>query len=599
MYWACILITCIQLTYCKVLVPPTTVLDWWQNSIVYEIFPLSFKDSNGDGSGDFKGITEKLDYIVDLGVTAIWLTPFFESPLESGGYDITNYLDVQHIFGTLDDFKDLLNTAHSKNLKVIMDFVPNHTSNKHIWFEKSANNETDYADYYIWRDAKNQEEVIKNNATPIVPNNWQMICDDASAWTWHKTRKQFYFAQFIKNLPDLNFRNKNVHKEMKNILNFWIQLGIDGIRVDALRHVYEREDLGDEPILDEHMALNYNNLDHTYTTDQDEIYDLIKEWRLLLDEFKKNDHYTRIIMTESYSNNSVLFKYYTSGAEVPTNFNLLRGYHYTPKDYEREIENWITKMPVGATFNSVLQNHDKERFTTTYGTELIDSMNALSLFLPGVSIVYYGGEIGMEDISDKVNFARSPMQWDDTNYAGFTNSTHAPWVAIHPDYVTRNVQTENNNPKSYLNFFKSISKLRQTETFKRGGLAINIFNDTVFVLTRFLPEHENYTLMINMDTNYTQRVRLSDQISNFHDILTIVVGSENSNLNPGNSISTTELLTLSPGATIVLTDNLISTSTNIPVDDTEKKSTPSSSTQLYITSRIVLLCLFLIKICNI
>ncbi|KAF0749361.1 maltase 2-like [Aphis craccivora] len=540
MYWACILITCIQLTYCKVLVPPTTVLDWWQNSIIYEIFPLSFKDSNGDGSGDFKGITEKLDYIVDLGVTAIWLTPFFESPLESGGYDITNHLDVQHIFGTLDDFKDLLNTAHSKNLKVIMDFVPNHTSNKHIWFENSANNVTDYADYYIWKDAKNQEEVIKNNATPIVPNNWQMICDDASAWTWHKTRKQFYFAQFAQNLPDLNFRNKNVHKEMKNILNFWIQLGIDGIRVDALKHVYESESLDDEPILDEHMALNYFNLDHIYTIDQDEIYDLIKEWRLLLDDFKQNDHHTRIIMTESYSNISILFKYYTSGAEIPTNFNLLEEYHHTPKDYEREIENWITKMPLGATFNSVLQNHDHTRFPTFYGTELIDGINALSLFLPGVSIVYYGGEIGMEDIPDKVNYARSPMQWDDTKYAGFTNSTHGPWVAIHPDYVTRNVQTENNNSKSYLNFFKSISKLRQTETFKRGGLAIDILNDnTVFVLTshkkyyRFLHGHENYTLMINMDTNYTQRVRLLDQISNSHNILTIVVGSGNSNFNSG------------------------------------------------------------------
>ncbi|XP_026813423.1 maltase 2-like isoform X2 [Rhopalosiphum maidis] len=598
MYWTYILITCIQLTYCKVIVPPTAVLDWWQNSIVYEIFPLSFKDTNGDGSGDFKGINEKLDYLVDIGVTAIWLTPFFESPLESGGYDITNYLDVQQIFGTLDDFKDLLNAAHSKNLKVIMDFVPNHTSNKHIWFEKSANNETDYADYYIWKDAKNQEAVIKdNNTTPIVPNNWQMIVENASAWTWHEARKQFYFAQFVKHLPDLNFRNKKVHEEMKNILNYWIKLGIDGIRVDALKHVYESENLEDEPIIDSNMVINYSNLDHIYTTDQDEIYDLIKEWRLLLDDFKQNDRYTRIIMTESYSNNSVLFKYYTSGADVPTNFNLLENYHYTPKDYKREIENWITKMPVGATFNSVLQNHDKKRFPTSYGPELIDGMNALSLFLPGVSIVLYGGEIGMEDIPDKENFARSPMQWDDTKYSGFTNSTHEPWVAVHPDYVTRNVQTENYNQKSYLNFFKSISKLRQTETFKRGGLEIDIFNDTVLVLNRFLPGYENYTLMINMDTNYTQNVRLSDQISNLHATLTVVVGSGNSNFNTGNSVSTTEWLALSPGATVVLTDN-ISTLPSVPTDETATKSTPSSSTQLYITLRVVLLCLFLIKIYN-
>lgn len=592
MYWTSLLITCIQLTYCKVIVPPTGYLDWWQNSIIYEIFPLSFKDSDGDGSGDFKGITQKLDYFVDIGVTTIWLTPFFESPLESGGYDITNYQDVEQVFGTIDDFNIFLNEAHSNNLKVIIDFVPNHTSHKHIWFEKSVNNETNYADYYIWKDAKNQDEVIKNNSViPIVPNNWQMICDDASAWTWHDTRKQFYFAQFAKNLPDLNFRNKKVHEEMKNILNYWLKLGIDGVRIDALKHVYESEELEDEPIFDNKKAVNYNNLNHIYTTDQDEIYDLIQEWRLLLDDFKQNDNFTRIIMTESYSNNSVLFKYYTSGAEVPTNFNLLGDYHYTPKDYEREIENWITKMPLGATFNSVLQNHDKTRFPTSYGTELIDGMNALSLFLPGVSIVLYGGEIGMEDISDQINFARGLMQWDDTKYAGFTNSTHGPWVAVHPDYVTRNVQTESYNPKSYLNFFKSISKLRQTETFKRGGLAIDIFNDTVFVLSRFLPGHENYTLMINMDIKYTQHVRLSDQISNLKDSLIVVVGSGNSNFNNGNSISTAEWLALSPGATIVLTDS-------ISIHETITESKSSSNIQLNKTLKVVLLCLFFVKMCS-
>ncbi|XP_022175216.1 maltase 2-like [Myzus persicae] len=592
MYWTCLIITCIQLTYCKVIVPPTGVLDWWQNSIIYEIFPLSFKDSDGDGSGDFKGITQKLDYLVDIGVTAIWITPFFESPLESAGYDITNYLDVQNIFGTIDDFKDLLNDAHSKNLKVIMDFVPNHTSNKHIWFEKSVNNETDYTNYYIWKDAKNQDEVIKNNSIiPIVPNNWQRICDDASAWIWHNTRKQFYFTQFVPNLPDLNFRNEKVHEEMKNILNYWLELGIDGVRIDALKHVYESEEMKDEPIIDSNMAINYNNLNHIYTADQDEVYDLIKEWRLLLDDFKQNEN-TRIIITESYSSNSVLFKYYTSGAQIPTNFNLLGDYHYTPKDYEREIENWITKMPLGATFNSVLQNHDKIRFPTSYGTELIDGMNALSLFLPGVAIVLYGGEIGMEDIADKINYARAPMQWDDTKNAGFTNSTHEPWVAVNPDYVTRNVQSESYNPKSYLNFFKSISKLRQTETFKKGGLAMDIFNDTVFVLNRFLPGHENYTLIINMDTNYTQHVRLSDQIQYLNYSLAVVVGSENSNFNPGNLILTAEWLHLSPGATIVLTDSN-------SIDETATGSKHSSfSTQLYITLKVVLLCLFFTKICS-
>ncbi|XP_026806084.1 maltase 1-like [Rhopalosiphum maidis] len=584
MHWTCLLITCIQLTYSKVLVSPIGDLDWWQNSIIYEIFPLSFKDSDGDGSGDFNGITQKLDYLVDLGVTAIWLTPFFESPLESGGYDITNYLDVQNVFGTIDDFKELLNAAHAKNLKVVMDFVPNHTSDKHIWFEKSVNKEPNYVDYYIWKDAKNQEEVLKNNNTiPIEPNNWQMIFGN-SAWVWHNTRKQFYFAQFINNLPDLNYRNERIHEEMKKILNYWIELGIDGIRIDALKHVYESENMDDEPIVDKNIPANYFNLDHIFTIDQNEVYDLIKEWRLLLDEFKLKDHHTRIIMTESYSNTSVLFKYYTSGAEIPTNFNLLEEYYHTPSDYEREIENWITKMPAGATFNSVLQNHDHTRFPTFYGKELIDGLNALSLFLPGVSIVLYGGEIGMEDLPDKINLSRGPMQWDDTEYAGFTNNTNGPWIEVHSDYITRNVQTESKNPKSYLNFFKSVSKLRQTETIKRGGMAIDIFNDAVFVLNRFLPGYENYTLIINMDKNYTQHVRLSDQISNLSDSLTIVVGSENSNFNTGNSISTGQWFALNPGATIILTDA------------TAPESIYSSSTQLNITFQVLLFCLFFIKV---
>ncbi|XP_001949423.2 maltase 1-like [Acyrthosiphon pisum] len=589
MRWTFLLITSIQLMYCKVILRPTVELDWWQNAIIYEIFPLSFKDSDGDGSGDFKGITQKLDYLVDIGITAIWLTPFFESPLESGGYDITNYLEVQHVFGTIDDLKDLINAAHSKNLKVIMDFVPNHSSDKHIWFKRSANNETHYADYYIWKDAKNQEEVIKNNSiTPIVPNNWQMIFGDSS-WVWHNTRKQFYYAQFINNLPDLNFRNKKVHEEMKNILNYWIELGIDGIRIDALKHVYESESLKDEPKLNNsNPAVDYFNLDHIYTGDQFEVYDLIKEWRLLLDEFKQKDHHTRIIMTESYTNHSVLYNYYTSGAEVPTNFNLLEDHvSNIPKDFETEIETWITKMPFGATFNSVLQNHDHPRFSTFYGTELIDGLNALSLFLPGVSIVLYGGEIGMENIPDKINFARGPMQWDDTKYAGFSDGTHEPWVAVHPDYVTRNVQSESYDPKSYLNFFKTVSKLRQTETFKRGGLATDIFNDKVFVLNRFLPGHENYTLIINMDTNYTQRVRLSDKISNLCDSLTVVVGSVNSNFDTGKSILTAEWIDLNPGATIILTEK------------TETGSTQSSGTQLFITLKALLLSLFFIKMCNI
>ncbi|XP_025407324.1 maltase 2-like [Sipha flava] len=561
-------------------------LDWWQNAVIYEIFPLSFKDSNGDGFGDFNGITEKLDYLVDIGVNAIWLTPFLESPLESGGYDVSDYLKVQDVFGSMEDFENLVNTAHKKNLKVIMDFVPNHTSNKHIWFQESANN-TNYTDYYIWKDAKNHYEVMNNSSVqPIVPNNWTRIAGsdiDTSMWIWHETRKQFYLCQFCGNLPDLNFRNEKVHIEMKKILRYWLDKGMDGIRIDALKHIYESEQLQDEPMINPAGPVKHWNFYHYYTVDQDEVYDLIKEWHQLLNEYKQKDNFTRIIMTESYSPNDILFKYYSSGTEIPTNFKLMpynQLLNSTITDIE--IRKWITEMPENATYNVVLQNHDNKRICTLYGCEFIDTMNALSLFLPGVAIVYYGGEIGMEDIPVEINYARAPMQWSNTTYAGFTDGDkNKPWIDVHPSYVTRNVEDEYNDPKSNLNFFKSVSKLRHTDTLKKGGLATYIF-DQVYVLTRYLPRNENYTLIMNMGSR-SQTVCLADQIPRLYGSLTVVIGSENSNFNPGNIIST-DSLTLNPGASIIVTDKYATAN--------------SSSSHLYVTLEVLLLCLFIVKSCN-
>lgn len=592
MWWKFVLLTiCIRLTSCGIVAPPTEA-DWWQNSIFYEIFPLSFKDSDGDGQGDFQGIIQELDYLVDIGVTAIWLTPFLESPLESGGYDITNHLEVQKVFGTMDDFKALINASHEKNIKVIMDFVPNHTSIKHPWFKKSQNKSAEYSDYYIWKNATNQEDILRNTSvTPVVPNNWKRICGDDtdnSAWIWDDTRMQFYFTQFAKNIPDLNYRNKKVHEEMENVLKFWLELGLDGIRIDALKHVYESEIMDDEPVNDPSKQVNYFNLNHIYTADQDEIYDLIKVWRAILDEYKHKKGTTRIIMTESYSSNDILFKYYMSGAQIPTNFKLMETHNLNPIDYDDAIQNWITGMPKGETFNNVLQNHDKKRVSSYFGFEFIDCLNALTLFLPGVAIVLYGGEIGMEDIDDDINFSRSPMQWKNLKHAGFTNNKEqGPWIKVHSNYVTKNVQTELSDPKSYLNFFKSVSRLRHTETLKRGGLATYIYNEKVFVLNRFLPGNENYTLVINMDSNI-QHVRLSDQLLNLYGRnLTVVIGSGNSTFNSGDNISA-ESLTLIPGAAVIFTDNASS-------QPKTTESTVSSSTQLSTAFNVFLLCLCIIK----
>uniref|UniRef100_A0A2S2Q740 alpha-glucosidase n=1 Tax=Sipha flava TaxID=143950 RepID=A0A2S2Q740_9HEMI len=402
-------------------------------------------------------------------------------------------------------------------------------------------------------------------------------------WIWHETRKQFYLCQFCGNLPDLNFRNEKVHIEMKKILRYWLDKGMDGIRIDALKHIYESEQLQDEPMINPAGPVKHWNFYHYYTVDQDEVYDLIKEWHQLLNEYKQKDNFTRIIMTESYSPNDILFNYYSSGTEIPTNFKLMpynQLLNSTITDIE--IRKWITEMPENATYNVVLQNHDNKRICTLYGCEFIDTMNALSLFLPGVAIVYYGGEIGMEDIPVEINYARAPMQWSNTTYAGFTDGDkNKPWIDVHPSYVTRNVEDEYNDPKSNLNFFKSVSKLRHTDTLKKGGLATYIF-DQVYVLTRYLPRNENYTLIMNMGSR-SQTVCLADQIPRLYGSLTVVIGSENSNFNPGNIIST-DSLTLNPGASIIVTDKYATAN--------------SSSSHLYVTLEVLLLCLFIVKSCN-
>ncbi|VVC43838.1 Glycoside hydrolase superfamily,Glycosyl hydrolase, family 13, catalytic domain [Cinara cedri] len=621
MYWnICWLLTCvICLTSCDVVVPPTTSLnsDWWQHSVIYEIYPLSFKDSNGDGFGDFRGIIEKLDYIAKLGVTAIWLTPFMESPLRTDGYDISDYLKIESIFGTMDDFKDLLDKAHGKNLKVIMDFIPNHTSDKHIWFESSREQKSNkYIDYYIWRNAKNHDDIMQNSSIiPEEPNNWRIIYgngDDNSSWIWDDMRNQFYFTQFDQNLPDLNLRHTSVLKELKSVLEYWLNLGIDGIRIDALRYLFEDIEMDNEPLIDVLKSVSYDNLNHIYTVDQYEVYDLLTEWRKILDDIKKKDNKTRIIMTDSHSNNSVLFEYYNCGIEIPTNFNLMdlvKIPGYTVDEWDLEIRKFITEMPKGGTFNVILQTHDQPRISSDF----IDGMNALSLFLPGVAIVYYGGEIGMQNTQyEGVHFAKSPMQWDDTQNAGF--STHSTWIPVHSNYETINVKKESIDPKSYLSFFKSITALRQTETFKRGGLATYNFNNTVYVLIRFLPgNYSNYTLIINMDSEL-QQICLSDQIPDLDNNLTVYSGSGNSNFNAGNIISANQLIILSPGATVILTENtatthspstsriqtrLSPTSSWTLTSPSQDSTIPSSAIQLCISFLVLLLCLVISKICNV
>lgn len=241
--------------------PPEPV-EWWQTSHVYQIYPRSFMDSDGDGIGDLRGITSKLHYIADSGIQTIWLSPIFQSPMIDFGYDISDFRAIHYEYGTLADFDDMMAEAQALGIRVLLDLVPNHTSDQHEWFQRSVERDALYADYFIWNDG-----VLDANGVPQPPNNWVSVFQ-GSAWTWHEQRGQFYFHQFAKQQPDLNFRNPHVVQDIEDLMGFWLDRGVTGFRVDSANHLFEVEDLRDEPLSGQPVApTTYEYLDHYYTRD--------------------------------------------------------------------------------------------------------------------------------------------------------------------------------------------------------------------------------------------------------------------------------------------------------------------------------------------
>ena len=260
-------------------------MDWYENGVFYQIYPRSFKDSNGDGFGDLKGIKESLSHLKDLGVTGAWLSPMFKSPMVDGGYDIADFTEVNPLFGTNEDLMDVFATAKALGLKIILDFVPNHTSDQHEWFKKSALNDTEYSDFYVWNNGKVNPDGVDLPRLP--PNNWQAVFN-TPAWTWHAGRGQFYLHQFAKQQPDLNYRNPKVQEAMRKVLLFWLDRGVDGFRIDAINHSVEDASLRDEELDDKNGPLAWSNMIHIYTKDLQESYDIIYDWRKLLDQYSED-----------------------------------------------------------------------------------------------------------------------------------------------------------------------------------------------------------------------------------------------------------------------------------------------------------------------
>ncbi|XP_021952619.1 alpha-glucosidase isoform X1 [Folsomia candida] len=490
---------------------PLPELKWWDSGIIYQVYPRSHQDSNGDGIGDLAGIQSRLDHFVELGIQAVWISPIYQSPMADFGYDISNFTDIAPVFGTLDDFRNLSDAMKERNIKLVMDFVPNHSSDEHVWFNRSVNRIEPYTDYYVWKDAKGFEI----DGTPIPPNNWVSVFG-GSMWTWNDIRQQFYLHQFVAKQPDLNYENPKVLTEILAAIKFWLDMGVDGFRVDAVPHMFEDQRYLDEPAdpnaPEGSLPDEYRYYLHPYTYNLPKVLDALAEIRQLIDIYTAFDGKDRCMMVEAtIPNLDDLFLYYGTEsrpiAHFPFNFEFINrikpGFNGT--DILSMVDEWFQKMPPGATANWLVGNHDNHRVSKRFGDYIVDPLNMLIHLLPGSSVTYYGEEIGMQDtwISwvDTVDPAgcnagedryelfsrdpeRTPMQWDATKSAGFSTADRT-WLPIHYNYTILNVAAQSGSDESHLEIYKKVELLRRSNAFKFGSLETKAPNDgAVFAFSR-------------------------------------------------------------------------------------------------------------------
>jgi alpha-glucosidase len=442
---------------------------WWQRGTVYQVYPRSFMDTDGDGVGDLPGLISRLDYLRWLGVDAVWISPIYPSPMKDFGYDVSDYTGVHPLFGTLADFDRLVREAHERKLKVILDFVPNHSSDRHAWFAESRASRTSAKrDWYLWRDPA-------PGGGP--PNNW-LSCFGGSAWEFDAPTGQYYYHAFLKEQPDLNWRNPAVVEAMLGVLRFWLDRGVDGFRVDVLWHLVKDEQFRDNPPNPgwrEGMD-PYQRLVPLYTTDRPEVHAIVGRMRALFDEYPD-----RVLIGEIYLPLERLVQYYgreLRGAHLPFNFQLIAA-KWDAAHVARLITDYEAALPPGAWPNWVLGNHDQHRIATRVGPAQARVAAMLLLTLRGTPTLYYGDEIGMHDVTiapDQVQDPfeknvpgrglgrdpeRTPMQWSGAANAGFTRA--APWLPLADDFDRVNVEAERDDPRSMLALYCRLIGLRRGE----------------------------------------------------------------------------------------------------------------------------------------
>jgi len=440
---------------------------WWKRGIIYQVYPRSFQDSNGDGIGDLNGIRNRLDYLHWLGMDALWISPIYPSPMVDFGYDVSDYCNIDARFGTLSQFDDLVKRAHELDLRVILDFVPNHTSDQHPWFVESRSSvKSAKRSWYIWRDPK-------PDGGP--PNNW-ISNFGGSAWEYDAPSGQYYYHAFLKAQPDLNWRNPEVRAAMYRALRFWLDRGVDGFRVDVIWHLIKDAQFRDNPSNPAYQAgrPEIERLLQVYSADQPEVHEVIAEMRRVVDSYSD-----RVLIGEIYLPLNRLVTYYgkkLSEANLPFNFQLIQA-SWNARTLAEMIHNYEAAIPPGGWPNWVLGNHDQRRVATRIGPDQARAAGMLLLTLRGTPTMYYGDEIGMKDVAIPPGMVqdpwelnepglnlgrdpqRTPMQWDASANAGF--SSGRPWLPLSGDYDVCNVALQRADESSILSFYRALIDARR------------------------------------------------------------------------------------------------------------------------------------------
>lgn len=499
---------------------------WWKEAVAYQIYPRSFMDSNNDGIGDLQGIISKLDYLKDLGIDVIWICPVYKSPNDDNGYDISDYQDIMSDFGTMEDFNELLSEIHKRNMKIIIDLVINHTSDEHPWFiESRSSKQNPKRDWYIWREGKDNKE----------PNNWESIFK-GSAWEYDENTKEYYLHLFSKKQPDLNWENEDMRNEIYKMINWWLDKGIDGFRVDAISHINKEEGLVDMD--------NPDNLKYVPSFDKHMNVEGIHDY---LRELKENTFSKYDIMTVGEANGVKAEQATDWVGENDGKFNMLFQFEHIDlwnssefnlPNLKKVWNKWQVNLENDGWNALFIENHDITRVVSSWGDDtrfFKESAKALGLLYfmhKGTPFIYQGQEIGMTNVKfndineyDDIRSineynqlinqgmspkdalehiwntsrdnTRTPMQWDDSLNAGFSKSN--PWIHVNPNYKYINVKEQLEDDDSILNFYKKMIKIKKSsECLIYGKYNLILEDDTnIFAYERILND-EKFLVICNL-----------------------------------------------------------------------------------------------------